>query len=163
MTPLEIEALINLNLADASNITPAEHRDVEIALLNYAKLKPSIKVLSIDTFITNRNYSVDTGLATGSIILEAIAMLECKTANNGFAVGDIVTAPTPYPVDSGRTAAQGIGVQFNNLNIDTIKVMVNDQIIIMTAYDGTTDAGVSNISISTSDWKIKLFVNFLEA
>jgi hypothetical protein len=90
-------------------------------------------------------------------------MLECKTANNGFAVGDIVTAPTPYPVDSGRTAAQGIGVQFNNLNIDTIKVMVNDQIIIMTAYDGTTDAGVSNISISTSDWKIKLFVNFLEA
>lgn len=37
MTPVQIQELINLNLADASNITPAKHREVETALLDYIK------------------------------------------------------------------------------------------------------------------------------
>jgi hypothetical protein len=37
MNYTEVLNLINTNLANASNITAAEHREVEIALLNYGK------------------------------------------------------------------------------------------------------------------------------
>lgn len=37
MTPAQIQTLIDTNLADNSNITPAEHRAVETELLNYIK------------------------------------------------------------------------------------------------------------------------------
>lgn len=159
----EIVDLIDANLADFSNIMPVEHRAVEMALLNYIKSKPSIKVLNLDLFTTDRNYSVLTRLVGGSTIVGVSVMLECKTANNGFAVGDIVTAPTPYPADSGRTSAQGIGVQFNS-NPDTIKVMTNDQITIMTHYNNEVNAPANNLIISgasTGNWKIKLLVTYI--
>jgi hypothetical protein len=160
----DIVDLIDANLADFSDILPAEHRAVEIALLNYIHSKPSIKVLNLDLFTTDRNYSVPTGLVAGRTITGVVVMLECKTANNGFAVGDIITAPTPYPVDSGRTSAQGIGVQYNNSQPDTVKVMTNDQITIMTPYNDVANAIANNIIISgaaTGNWKIKLYVTYI--
>lgn len=159
----EIVDLIDTNLADFSDILPVEHRAVEMALLNYIHSKPSVKVLSLDLFTTDRNYSIATGITAGSTIVGVAVMLECKTANNGFAVGDIVTAPTPYPTDSGRTSAQGIGVQYNS-QPDTVKVMTNDQITIMTPYNDAVNAVANNISISgaaTGNWKIKLYVTYI--
>jgi hypothetical protein len=165
MTPAEIQILIETKLADASAITAEKHRDVETALLNYIKTKPSVKILTIDSFTTDKNYSVNTGLVAGSTITGVIVALECTGATDSFVIGDIVTAPTPYPADSGRTSAQGIGVQYNS-NTSTVKVMVNDQLTIMTAYNPASGAIANNVTFSGSgcaNWKIKLYVNYLDA
>lgn len=168
LTIEETAALIVLNLGDQSNIRPVEHRAVEFALLNLIKnvnaTTHKSKILTLPNFITDRNYSVDTALPAGATIMAVYAMLECKTANNGFAIGDRVTAPVPYPADNGRTTAQGVGIQYNNSNNSTIKIVVNDQLTIMTPYSAVANAVADNISLSgaaTQNWAIKLFVNYI--
>ena len=165
MTPAEIQLLIEENLASGSAILAEKHREVEMALLGYIKSKPSVKILTIDSFTTDINYSVNTGLVIGSTISGVIVALECTGAHEGFAIGDIVTASTPYPSDKGRTSAQGIGVQYNS-NPSTVKVMVNDQLTIMTAYNPASGAIANTVIFSGSgcaNWKIKLYVNYLDA
>lgn len=162
MTIAEIDALIASNLADFSNIIPQKHRAVSSALLAYISLMPKLKVLTLDTIPSiNRNYSLATELPDGSTITGAIAMLECKIANNGFSVGDTVTAPTPYPVDNGRTSEQGIGVQYTNVDNSTIKVLVADQVHVMAAYSAALNAPANTFLITPTDWKLKVFVTYL--
>lgn len=165
ITENEVRQFIAENLQDASDIPALRHRAVENKIMDYVSQEigkvVKSKELYIESFTVDRNYSISSGLPANSIISCVIAMLVCKNANNGFAAGETVTAPTPYPTDSGRTAAQGIGVQFNNLSIDSVKVMVNDQITIMTAYNSTSGASANNVIIGgagTADWNIKLIV-----
>ncbi|WP_281322002.1 hypothetical protein [Flavobacterium aestivum] len=168
MTITAIRELVTTNLGSASDIQATEHRDVEYAILDYIEnLENSItksKVVMLDSFLTDRNYSVTTGLASPKVITGVLAMLVCKAANNGFAEGDTVTAPTPYPQDSGRTSAQGIGVQYNNVNPDVVRVMVNDQLTIMTPYDSAANAIANNVIFSgaaTANWSIKLIIGYV--
>lgn len=169
MTATEIRNLIINYLGSASSITAAEHKSIENALIDYAEatqtqadnLANSIlslipKKLTIDSFDVNKNYTVATGLDSSKTIMGVIVMLECKTANNGFVVGDIVTAPSPYPVDTSRTSSQGIGVQF--INGENIRVVVNDAVTIMSAYvNGATSTG--DLTVTPSQWKINLYFN----
>lgn len=165
ITSTEVREFIALKLPSESEIPAVDHRAVENKIMDYveqefAKVTKS-KVLYLDVFTTDRNYSVATGLPDGAVIDGVIAMLECKTSNNGFGEGETVTAPTPYPADSGRTAAQGIGVQFNKLDSSSVKIMVNDQVTIMTAYNAAVNANANNVILSggaTGNWKIKLIV-----
>lgn len=159
MTKLELIAFINEQLADASNIKPEEHRAVEIAIVDFCDKKT--KILTLESFTTDRNYSVNTGIAEGNIITGVRVMLECKNNNNGFVAGDHVTAPTPYPKDSGRTNAQGIGIQYNG--VASIRIMVNDEICLMTPYNSSPNANANNLLLSgseTDNWKIKLYVDY---
>lgn len=168
MTSTQIKELIQLKLASDSEIAALEHREVELALVDYidglvASIQ-KIKALKLDFFAVDRNYSLPTTLPVGAVIMGVTAMLECRVANNGFVVGDTVTAPTPYPNDSGRTAAQGIGVQYNGSSNDTVKIVISDQVTIMTPYSAVANAPTQNIIISgsaTSNWSIKLFVNYV--
>jgi hypothetical protein len=159
MTKLELIAFINEKLADASLITPEEHRDVEKAIVEFADQKT--KILKLESFTTDRNYSLDTGISEGNVITRVSVMLECKNNNNGFVVGDHVTAPTPYPADSGRTSAQGIGIQYNG--VSKIRIMVNDQLCLMTPYNSAANANANNVLLSgsaTDNWKIKIYVDY---
>lgn len=167
ITETQVRQFIAENLPSESDIPAVDHRAVENKIMDFvvqelAKVAKS-KVLSLDSFTTDRNYSVATELPNSAVIDSVVVMLVCKTANNSFSAGDVVTAPTPYPQDSGRTSAQGIGAQYNNFSNSTIKVMVNDQVTIMTAYNGTANAVANNVIISgsgTANWSIKLIVGY---
>lgn len=167
-TLTEIRKNVALKLANESDITAEEHREIENDILDYIEVLeafiPKFKVLMLDSFTTDRNYSVNTDLVLPKIITSVLAMLVCKNANNGFAVGDVVTAPTPYPSDNGRTSAQGIGVQYNNSSPGSIKVMVNDQITIMTPYNAASGAIANNVLLSGGamvNWSIKLIIGYI--
>lgn len=167
ITATELRAFIAENLPNASEIPAEDHRAVENKIVDFivqenAKNTKS-KVLLLETFSADRNYSVATELPVSAVIDSVVAMLVCKNANNGFYPGDVVTAPTPYPQDSGRTSAQGIGVQYNNESNSTIKVMVNDQLCIMTAYNAAGGANANNVlitGVATENWSIKLIVGY---
>lgn len=168
LTIAELRTLAANKLADQSNIRAVEQREVVTAIIDILEAQTATvhksKVLTLSNFTTDRNYSVATEIPVGSTITGVFAMLECVAVNNGFAIGDRVTAPTPYPSDNGRTSAQGIGVQFNNANSSTVKVMVNDQLTIMTPYSAVALANANNVLLSggaTANWVIKLFVNYI--
>lgn len=75
--------LINTNLASATNITAEEHREVEIALLNYTKTQNNYV-----GFITGVNLPVPNGvsLSVGGGITSAVG-----TASDGI----LITLTTP--------------------------------------------------------------------
>lgn len=167
MTEVQLRLYVAQKLAGVPAINASEHRDVENAIIDFIVAGlgtvTKSKVLILDSFTTDRNYTISTGLPVSAVIDSVIVMLVCKVSNNGFSTGDVVTAPTPYPTDSGRTAAQGIGVQYNNFGNSTIKVMVSDQLTIMTAYSPVSNIATSNILISgsgTANWSIKLIVGY---
>lgn len=119
------------------------------------------KVIKLDSWLTDRQFTAYTGLPSGSILQGINVFLECKISNSGYSVGDIVTAPTPYPKDSGRTAEQGIGVQFNPAAHDLFRVMVLDQVTIAQAW--TTDGATVNHVIigNTSEWAIRFVILYI--
>ncbi|NTW21792.1 MAG: hypothetical protein HGA42_20455 [Nostocales cyanobacterium W4_Combined_metabat2_030] len=147
-------------------VKAVDHRLVEQDILDYAKdIQDSIptgiiqsNVSMLISWIADRNYNVSTTIPDGKTLLSVQCFLQCKVANNGFIVGDIVTAPTPYPQDSGRTAAQGIGLQFKVNDPTSIKVITNDHITIMTAYNATSGANGNNVLVNPSDWSIRLVI-----
>ena len=167
ITITQVREFIATKLAGDPVISAKDHRDVENKVLDFivqenAKLARSIEV-TLDVFTTNRNYSVPTGLAASAVITSVMVMLVCKTANNSFYVGDVVTAPTPYPRDGGRTSAQGIGVQYNVATSASVKVMVNDEVTIMTAYNAAPGADANYMIFSGSqsaNWSIKLIIGY---
>ena len=159
-TKAEVQALIDLNIASLSDITATETREVLTAILNYIDSSSNIKKLTIDAISTNSNNSIATGLPVNAVILSVVPFLECKTAVNGFVVGDTVTVPTPYPRDSGRTNEQGIGVQWNgNTNV---RVMIADEITIMKAYvSGANGDPYLFSGAAAFNWKLNLIVNYI--
>lgn len=164
MTIAQIDQLITENLADYSNILPEKHRAISSALLAYISTMPKLKVLTLETIPSaDRHYSIPTLLETNEIITGAYAMLECKVANNGFSVGDIVTAPTPSPEDEGRTAAQGIGLQYSNIDKANVKVLINDAIWIMMPFSAVANSLATTLQITAtiSNWKLKVFLTYI--
>lgn len=167
ITVNELRQLIALNLASESDIPAEKHREVENKIIDYvvqefAKVAKS-KVLLLEAFTTDRNYSVATGLPSGVKIDSVVVMLVCQIANSGFNVGDTVNASTSYPADNGRTAAQGIGVQYNNVDSSSIKVVVNKQVTIMSSYNSASNATAGNIlmsGINMNNWFMKLIVGY---
>lgn len=163
----QMRQAVTLGLADKSNIKAGIHRGIENNLFDYleeleARI-PKVKVVTLDSFALDRNYSVNTELPVGAIISGVMAMLVCKFPNNNFGKGDTVTAPTPYPTDLGRTSGQGIGVQFSNTSNGAIRVLVNDQLTIMSAYTAGTNVSTNTVAISgtqANNWSIKLIINY---
>lgn len=101
ITETQVRQFIAENLPSESDIPAVDHRAVENKIMDFivqelGKVAKS-KVLSLDSFTTDRNYSVATELPNSAVIDSVIVMLVCKTANNSFSAGDVVTAPTPYP------------------------------------------------------------------
>lgn len=164
ITENEVRTFIAEKLAGDSEIEASEHRDVENKIMDYLvqeiKKVAKSKVLVLESFNVDRNFIMDTGLTEGFIIDSVVVMLVCKSSNNGFVPGDVVTSPTPYPQDSGRTASQGIGVQYNNADPSKIKLIINDQVTIMTAYNSGSGAAANNIVITASNWSLKLIVGY---
>lgn len=167
ITEVQVREFIATKLPSESEIPAVDHRAVENKIMDFVvqelgKVAKS-KVLILDSFSVDRNYTISTGLPTSAVIDSVVLMLVCKVVNNGYSLGDVVTSPTPYPADTGRTAAQGIGVQYNNLSNDTIKIVVNDQVTIMTAYNSATNAPANSFIISgggAANWSLKLIVGY---
>lgn len=163
MTETQLRTYVSEKLKPG--IEASEHIDVENAIIDFIISQSSLvtksKIIDIESWTSDRNYSVSTGLLTGFFVETVHVMLVCKVSNNGFIVGDVVTAPTPYLEDGSRTYAQGIGVQFNTGLSNVIKVMTNDQITFMTSYNSASNAVANNIAIKgseTSKWAIRLIV-----
>lgn len=118
-------------------------------------------VVKLNSWSLDSQFTAITGLASGKVIQGINVFLECTVANNGFAVGDVVTAPTPYPTDSGRTPEQGIGIQFKESVHNLFRVMVLDNVTIAQAW--TVDGATANdIQISnTSQWAIRFQIFYI--
>lgn len=116
------------------------------------------KVVKLNSWSLDSQFTVFTGFTESEVIMGMSCFLECTVANNGFSIGDVITAPTPYPSDSGRTAAQGIGFQFKESVNNLFRVLVNDQVCVMQAW--TVDGAIANpIFISnTSQWAIRFVI-----
>lgn len=116
------------------------------------------KIIKLSSWSLDNQFTVFTGFTGSEVIMGVSCFLECTTANNGYAVGDIITAPTPYPIDSGRTSSQGIGVQFKESVNNLFHVLINDQICVMQAW--TVDGAIANTFFitSTSQWAIRLVI-----
>lgn len=166
-TIAQLHNIINTNIANdvVGGIDPTDDRAVRNSIINYLSnisgqtLKS--KVVVLNTFQLDRNFSIPTTISDGTTIHSVVVSLICKTANNSFIAGDIVTSPTPYPADSGRTAAQGIGVEYNNSDITSIKAMVNDEVTIMSKYNATGGATAGNLSINPAQWSIRLSILYV--
>lgn len=143
-----------LATAARNGLYPKEHFVIVDGLTNSVKSK----VVKLNSWSLNRQFTAFTGLASGNVIQGINCFLECTVANNGFAIGDVVTAPTPYPTDSGRTSEQGIGVQFKESVHDLFHVLVLDQITIAQAW--TVDGSSANHFIipNTTQWAIRFVI-----
>ncbi|MBF4484438.1 hypothetical protein [Flavobacterium sp. CSZ] len=166
ITENQVREFIAVNLQDASGIPAVDHRAVENKIIDFmvqelGKVAKS-KVLLLESFSVDRNYSIATGLPESAIIDSAVAMLVCKVSNNGFAVGDVVTVCTPSKWDSTNQPS-GVGVQYNNLNNTVIKIMTNDELVVMTSYNSAPGAIANNLTISGIDvgkWSLKIIVGY---
>ncbi len=166
-TIAQLFEIIEENIANnvEGGIDPLDDRAVRRSIVNFLNniTAPALKtkVVTLGTFQLDRFFQLPTTILDGTTIISVSIFLVCKTANNGFEVGDIVTAPTPYPVDSGRTASQGIGIEFTASDVSNIKIAVNDQVTIMEKYDATPSAPANDLSITASQWSIRATIFYV--
>lgn len=121
---------------------------------------PQILIATLDTFDTDKIYSISTGLPSNALLLDVQIALQCKVPNNNYVLNDITTVNVPEMGDEGGLAAQGIGVQFNPSVPATIRLLVNDQLTIMLGYlAGDTIA--SSVFVNPSEWKIRLVIMYI--
>lgn len=174
LTIPQLHTLVDTNLADNSNIIPAEHREVEHELINYLETVPGgsgsgggvsggqlfTKIVYLDVWQQDRQFTVATGIPSGTIIWVHVD-LECVIANNNYQVGDIIDTPRAYPTDSGRTAGQGLGVQYKAGTPSQIHLITNDGVWAMTAWTSDGQPGdVFNVGASPSNWKLRLVITY---
>lgn len=162
ITETQVREFIALKLPDASEIEATAHRDVENKIMDFVVQEiakaAKTKVLILESFATDRNYTVSTGLPSVAVIDSVVVMLVCKVVNNGYSVDDEVTAPTPT-----KYGPNGVGVQYNNSSNNIIKIMTSDELVIMAGYNATPGAISNNISITgvdTAKWSLKLIVGY---
>lgn len=174
LTIPQLQTLIDTNLADNSNIIPAEHREVEHEIVNYLATVPGgsgsgggvgggqlfTKIVYLNSWQPDRQYTVATGIPTGTILWVHVDF-ECVNANNGFTAGDIIDTPRAYPEDSGRTAAQGVGVQYKAGTPSSIHFSTNDGVWAMSAWVGDGQVGGNfNIGANSGNWKIRFVITY---
>lgn len=155
MDKLTIQALIDNNIASGSDVNASELREVLTAMLNYNDFSFRASTVEIDPLTVNASHTVATGLPSNALILSVTPFLQCKFANNNYAVGDKITAPTPYPRDVSRTAEQGLGIQWTSYV--NIRVMTGDEISIMRGWVNAGSGDVVNASPLTN-WKLVLVI-----
>jgi hypothetical protein len=158
----------NLNAKNSLTVTS----DVTIASLASGGIRPigvdnggkivpittssgvSFASYALTTWAKDRMYSITVSVPGATSILSATARLQCKVANNNYGVGDIITAPTPYPTDSGRTAEQGISVAYWGAS-SVLYVMITDGVwALWTTNSGTVDT----FSVDPAKWNIRVEV-----
>jgi hypothetical protein len=106
---------------------------------------------TISGWLANRQSSF-TSISNPSyyMVEEVRAVLICKVANNSYAVGDKATILNgQYPTDSGRTAGQGITIQFSESGT-FINYSIGEQLTIANKVSGTNAYFV----VSPSQWDI---------
>src|SRR6478736_4812818 len=94
-TIAQLREIINENIANdiVGGIDPLDDRAVLNSIVNFlanitgTTLKS--KVVTLGTFAANRNYAIPTTISDGTLIRSVDATLICKTANNGYVIGDI--------------------------------------------------------------------------
>lgn len=64
LTIAQLKDLVNTNLADNSNIVPAEHRAVELALIDYLE---TLQPISNSNLPVNKGYITATSVAGGTV------------------------------------------------------------------------------------------------
>jgi hypothetical protein len=124
-------------------------------VINDLSIMSNVTLLTSWALDSNRIITNNIDISLYEIIM-VTAQLQCVLSYNGFSSGDIVTSPTPYPTDSGRTAGQGIGIQYRSSS-PLIRVIINDQVTIMTPYSNNANGGTIFIeSFDVSKWNIRL-------
>lgn len=113
----------------------------------------------------NTGYNVATGIPGGSTIMYVNCFLECINANNGYLVGDIVTAQTPETIDSGGLDDSGIGIKFRPSTPTEVTFTINNRVDINAAYTGSvgTSGAIGNpITLSSLvNWAVKLIITYI--
>ena len=167
ITETEVRQFIATKLNGVPPIDADAHREVENKIMDFVVQENAkntkTKVLMLESFSCDRNYSVSTSLPLSAVIDSVQVMLVCKADNNGFVIGDTVTAPTPYFRSGQITTDNGIGVQFNNINNSVIRIMVNDRLVVMTAYNPASGAlanCINIIGVDAAKWSIKLIISY---
>ena len=123
MTKAEVQALIDLNLATASNITATEHREAITEVLNYAS--------KFDNILAKGTYVV------GDVVTDAVRTITFPTVGTDqyIVTGSLVSKSTSYDMDNDviwmvkdRTATEfklclrDVTGNSNNLDFDYVLI-----------------------------------------
>jgi len=124
-----------------------------------------VTTVTISSPAMDTGYGIPTGLTVSNTIWSVVPFLYCNNANNGYNVGDMITAPTPETNDSGGLTDSGIGVRFNASVYDYVSFSVNNRVDINVphALDGTSGIPIGNPVTLTSlaDWAVKLVITYI--
>jgi hypothetical protein len=159
-TIAQLHSIVNENIANdvVGGIDPADIRAVDNSVVNYlANINSNVlktKVIVLTTFTIDRHFSIPTTIVDGSFIRSVDATLICKVANNNFVIGDIVKPPSPY-------VNGGIGIQYKENDVTSVKAVVNDEVWILNAYSATPGALGSNLQINPAQWSIRLTILYV--
>lgn len=120
-----------------------------------------VKYVELTSWTVDRQYTISSGLTASDTIHQVVPFFRCIVANNDLSPNDMITTPTPYPEDSGRTNSQGIGVQFKPAGNLPIHILVNDGVYAMKGWvaDGN-QADPFDIGAVASQWAIRLVIMY---
>lgn len=112
----------------------------------------------------NQGYVVDTTIGTGKTIISITSTLICTVANNGYAVGDIVSISPTQSNDSGGLADSGVSVRFRVDTSDRFTFNVNDRIDIPNCYNGgvgTSGAITDPVGANSGQWNMRHVILYI--
>lgn len=131
-----------------------EHYDIVEGLTDLVKTK----VVSLVGWLNDRKYPIAHGIVTYNKILSVAVSLKCEIAEGGYAVGDIVNAPSRgQDQDGSADYDYGISAKWNETGAANIHVFTGDRIPV--AF-GPGDASVNNntFDINSGKWSIRAVI-----
>jgi hypothetical protein len=155
-TIAQLHDIVNENIANdvVGGIDPTDDRAVRNSIINFlANLTgPALKykVVTLTTFLKDNFYTVPTTITDGTTILYASYMLVCKVANNGWAVGDTITASAP------DASTSGMAVKFNS-TITSVDVLISNNLQSLKKTGLFSD----NFEVVPAQWSIKITILYV--
>lgn len=121
-------------------------------------------VIVIGGWAINQGYVVDTTIGTGKTIISITSTLICTIANNGYAVGDIVSISPTQSNDSGGLSDSGVSVRWRADTSDRFTFNVNDRIDIPNCYNGGVGTGgvISDpVGATSGQWNMRHVILYI--
>lgn len=107
---------------------------------------------------------VDTTIGSGKTIINVTPTLICKVANNGYAVGDVVSVSATQSNDSGGLADSGVSVRFVPSDSTKVTFNVNDRLDIPNCYNGAVSTGgaiTDPVAATPAQWDMRLVILYI--
>ncbi len=118
-------------------------------------------VIYLGTWQKDRKYTLTHGISSYTAMIAVIVQMECRVADGGYAVGDLVTAQSRgQDQDGNNDYDYGIGVRWKSTGSSTINVFCGDRVLL--AY-GPGDPATNNdaYNIDPARWYVRLLMLYI--